>query len=115
VSLGPGCPRHKEAANKACYDARCQRTWKVEGAPTADEQLRMWIAGKSVCPNENRECCPDFSCCKPEYLWPEAMRRKFGAVGQGEREKMLMQGLGMALSSEGINAYVTRGDPTDRE
>jgi hypothetical protein len=43
------------------------------------------------------------------------MRRKFGAVGQGEREKMLMQGLGMALSSEGINAYVTRGDPADRE
>lgn len=31
-----------------------------------DEQLKMWKAGISVHNMETDECCPDFSCCKPE-------------------------------------------------
>jgi hypothetical protein len=37
------------------------------------------------------------------------------AAGQGEREKMLMGALGAVMADAGVNAYVTRGEPTDHE
>jgi hypothetical protein len=106
--LPPGCPRHAEAANRNCYDLRCQRTWKVRGAPSPDEQLRLWVSGKSVCPNEDHECCPDFSCCRPALLWPLERRQKFASVGQEEREKMLVGALGAAVEEAGFNVDVVR-------
>lgn len=109
-----GCPRHPEASRE-CIDFRCQRTWKPEGAPTADEQLTRWVAGDAVCPNEHHECCPDFSCCNPKLLWPLEKREKFLAATQGERSKMLMGALGALVEEAGQKAHVTRGDPTDLE
>jgi hypothetical protein len=105
-----GCPRHPEFS-RTCPDARCQRHWSPEGAPTPDEQLARWVAGESVCPNTRHECCPDFSCCQPKLLWPEAKRQAYAAADQGTREKMLMG----ALSALVPGAYVTRGEPGDRE
>ena len=32
---------------------------------TNQEQLRLWLTGKSVHNEETNECCPDFSCCIP--------------------------------------------------
>lgn len=106
-----GCPRHTPF-NRQCKDMRCQRKWKVEGAPTAEEQLQMWADGKAVCPNQDHECCPDFSCCKPHLMWNEEKRKRYMATTQSEREKMLMGALGALLGS---TAYVTRGNPTDHE
>jgi hypothetical protein len=109
-----GCPRHP-GGDRACVDYRCLQTWTPEGAPTPDEQLRRWAAGDSVCPNTRHECCPDFSCCKPQFGWPLEKRAKFVAAGQGEREKMMMGALGDLIASTGEKAHVTRGDPTDHE
>lgn len=109
-----GCPRHP-GGNRYCSDVRCMRTWVPEGAPTPEEQLRRWAAGDSVCPNTKHECCPDFSCCKPNLGWPLDKRAKFMSVGQGEREKMMMGALGALVEDAGGKAHVTRGDPTDLE
>lgn len=107
-----GCPRHP-VASRACHDVRCLATWKPEGAPTSEEQLARWVAGESVCPNDRHECCPDFSCCKPEFKWPLEKRQKFLAAGQGEREKMLMGSFGALIAEMDEKIYVTRGDPKD--
>jgi hypothetical protein len=112
--LGPGCPRHPAAADRACEDMRCLRTWTPEGAPTPDEQLARWVAGESVCPNTSHECCPDFSCCRPKLAWPLDKRARYAAAPQGEREKMMMGALAALTEAAGVNAYVTRGEPGDR-
>lgn len=33
---------------------------------TREEQLKLWLRGKSVHNQKENECCPDFSCCVPE-------------------------------------------------
>lgn len=109
-----GCPEHP-VFDRSCEDFRCKRRWEPEGAPSVDEQLERWVKGDSVCPNKRHECCPDFSCCHPEIGWSLEKRAKFMSAGQGEREKMMMGALGDVLASFGKKAYVTRGDPTDRE
>jgi hypothetical protein len=106
-----GCPRHP-VFSKHCDDVRCQKNWKVEGAPTPEEQLKMWVDGKAVCPNRDHECCPDFSCCKPHLMWDKERRERYMNTTQGEREKMCMGALGALLGS---TAYVTRGNSTDNE
>ena len=58
-----------------------------------DEQTRHWVNGTSLCPNAAGECCPDFSCCRPKLRWAKAKRETFAAVGQAEREKMLLGAL----------------------
>lgn len=112
----PGCPRHLAAFNRSCIDMRCQRNWKPDGAPTREEQLARWVLGDAVCPNQNHECTPDFGCCTPKLLWPEAKRRRFAAAPQGEREKMMMGALtGLLADGDGPSTYVTRGEPGDHQ
>ncbi len=60
---------------------------------TPAEQIARWVAGEPRCPNDRGECCPDFSCCRPSLLWPEAARRAFAAAAQPEREHMLLGSL----------------------
>lgn len=108
------CPRHPNGFDRSCPDVRCQQMWKPKGAPTRQEQLERWVAGKAVCPNENHECCPDFGCCHPKHLWPEEKRKKFLAASQGEREKMMMSALGNLLGDK-TKTYITRGNPIDME
>jgi hypothetical protein len=109
-----GCPRHS-VADRKCSDMRCLMTWKPAGALSPEEQLQRWAIGDSVCPNENHECCPDFSCCKPRLAWSLEKRQKFLAAGQGEREKMMMGALRALVEGVDKKAYVTRGNPKDRE
>jgi len=61
---------------------------------TPKEQLRLWVAGDSRCPNTHNECCPDFSCCDPKLLAPLARRQAFVQAKGAERNKMLMGFLG---------------------
>ena len=64
------------------------------------EQLERWVAGESVHNGATRvdgECCPDFSCCHPASLWPQA-RREFFRDHPKARDEMLFQSLGAAVS-----------------
>ena len=107
-----GCPKHPGGIRE-CIDVRCQATWSPEGAPTPEEQLQLWVTGKSVCPNTRHECCPDFSCCKPHLGWPLDKRQKYMAAGRGEQEKMMMGALSTLVRDEFKKAHVTRGEPGD--
>ena len=51
------------------------------------EQLRLWVEGKSLHTDKlgedfklpeglTVECCPDFSCCAPQHLWPKEKREE---------------------------------------
>lgn len=44
-----------------------------------EEHLDLWIGGRSEHDDEGL-CCPDFSCCFPELLWPVEERRVFKAA-----------------------------------
>jgi hypothetical protein len=54
---------------------------------THQEQLTLWVEGTPVHRGKkedpDNECCPDFSCCKPELLQPKAVREAY-VVAQGE-------------------------------
>lgn len=68
---------------------------------TPANQEQEWVAGRSRCPNDHGECCPDFSCCRPELRWPAWKRRAFAAADQPERERLLLGALAALLRSEG--------------
>lgn len=62
---------------------------------TVDEQLARWVAGESV-HNDQGDCCPDFSCCRPSLAWPIDQRRAF--VDHPEaRDAMCMMSLAAAM------------------
>ena len=69
---------------------------------TNAEQLERWVAGESVHRLDHNlfggECCPDFSCCKPELLAEETVRKAFAAAPQKERMSYLGHFLGTAIS-----------------
>lgn len=58
-------------------------------------QLDEWVKGNPLHNPVRGECCPDFSCCEPEFLAPEATRRAFAAAD----DDMQMQLLGGFLCS----------------
>ena len=66
------------------------------------KQLEKWVAGESKHNAETDECCPDFSCCRPELLWPEDQRKLFRDRPE-IRDEMLMMSLSAAF---GESAYV---------
>lgn len=101
----PGCPKHP-VFSRACPDARCQRHWSPEGAPTPEEQLRRWVDGDPVCPNTRHECCPDFSCCRPHLLWPADQRRAYAQADPRTRERMLLGALGALTRDAGVSAHI---------
>lgn len=90
---------------------------------TSDEQLRLWVEGNPV-HNHDRwtdvvdaegnvlyrkkmkggECCPDFSCCRPELLAPREVREAFAAASEQERMRYLAMFLGAAI--EGSSQWV---------
>lgn len=65
---------------------------------TSEEQLDRWVAGESVHNEEWNECCPDFSCCRPELLWPRAKREFFRDYPEC-REEMLFEALAQAIAT----------------
>jgi len=76
-----------------------------------EEQTRRWVAGESVHNGvrPDGECCPDFSCCRPELLQPVEVRRAFAAADERQQMKFLGHFLGCALS--GFKVYIVAGDP----
>lgn len=66
---------------------------------TYDEQLAQWVEGR---PAHGNQCCPDFSCCRPELLAPESVRKIFMAAHRAGNEnvttRMLMEFLSKALA-----------------
>ena len=101
--MTPGCPRHPSEFSPYFPDFRCRRNGSPEGAPSPDEQLRRWAEGDPTCPNSNHECCPDFSCCRPNLLWPADRRAKFVTAGQSERKKMMITGFtGPTFATEAL-------------
>lgn len=82
---------------------------------TPDEQLRLWVEGNSVHndDDEGGECCPDFSCCRPELLAPREIREAFVRAGAAERHKYLYGFLGAALAGYTKRVHVAGQDPGD--
>lgn len=84
------------------------------------EQLERWVKGESVhrlMANGGDECCPDFSCCHPQLLADEEIRKAFAEADEKQRMGFLGNFLGAALSKlapskEVYIAGVT--DPADR-
>jgi hypothetical protein len=73
---------------------------------TYQEQLDLWVEGKSLCPNDNGECCPDFSCCNPNFLAPLEIRKMFKDCPD-RREALLFGFLENAISSLNKKVYLT--------
>lgn len=85
-----------------------------------DYQLREWAEGRpwhnywSPIDGEgdptnkaHGECCPDFSCCVPESIWPRERRYSFVEAGDEQRYKMLFGALTNLV--EGHDVYVAGG------
>ena len=85
---------------------------RTEQAMTSDDQLALWLRGESVHNADRGECCPDFSCCKPELLAPKDEREAFVKLGEKGRMGLLGAFLGRAieLAGKGEKIYVI-GDP----
>lgn len=69
-----------------------------EESESIHHQLREWVAGNPTHNEVRNECCPDFSCCQPELLWPEEQRELFANADDRMREAMLLMSLGAALN-----------------
>ncbi|MFA7099980.1 MAG: hypothetical protein WC143_07865 [Eubacteriales bacterium] len=81
-----------------------------------DEQLELWVQGKSVHNDERDECCPDFSCCGGK-LADEDTRKRFAKAFYEHDENttmnMLMIFLGDMLKKiEGKKIYVAGDKPS---
>lgn len=55
---------------------------------TPMEQLDKWVDGESLCPNDQDECCPDFSCCTSTTTHQEVKEAFRVAYLQGDHETM---------------------------
>ena len=69
----------------------------------SQRQLAAWVNGNPEHNNTDEECCPDFSCCKPELLAPEHERQAFAAASEETRMQMLGGFLGRAMASHKIH------------
>jgi hypothetical protein len=87
---------------------------RIRIVDTLDEQLALWLRGKSVHVRsvrhgESPQCCPDFSCCVPELLQPGPVRIAFVSF-PGDRDEMLVRFLGALLERQSHGTvYITDG------
>lgn len=67
---------------------------------TTDEQIKLWVEGESVhIEGENGGmCCPDFSCCQPEFLAPKEERELFAELYLAGKESEYIGMLGLFLN-----------------
>lgn len=70
---------------------------------TPTEQILEWQKGNSIHNTERDECCPDFSCCRPELLADQMIRNKFVVASLSDDtatvNSMLFDFLGKAIST----------------
>ena len=82
------------------------------------EQLEAWQRGVAIHQVSNGgQCCPDFSCCRPELLAPQDVRDVFvEAYKQGHEDgttRVLMTFLGNAFAES--NIYIAGQEASRRE
>ncbi|MFQ6609148.1 MAG: hypothetical protein ACE5EE_11575, partial [Fidelibacterota bacterium] len=76
----------------------------VRRAISYEEQLDRWVEGESIHKSDTDECCPDFSCCRPELLTDKKTRELFRDSKEDVRLGLLGGFLGEALA--GKKAYI---------
>jgi hypothetical protein len=83
----------------------------------SEAQLAKWVEGEPEHNHVDNECCPDFSCCKPEFLAPERERLAFAAAEPGGKIRMEMLGgfLGRAIASHTSAKVHIAGGPYTEE
>jgi hypothetical protein len=80
---------------------------------TPEEQLKQWLNGESIHNTDRDECCPDFSCCRPEFMAPKEERERFAKASLEGDERttnaMLCEFLSRAMRIEfGDKVYVSK-------
>ena len=74
---------------------------------TVDEQLKFWLSGKSIHNQDRDECCPDFSCCRPELQAPKEVREIFYMAylkdNQDLINRLLMEFLGHLVAGKNVH------------
>ena len=80
---------------------------KEEYRKTSEEQLDTWVAGNPQHNHTFDECCPDFSCCHLNLLWPESQRIAFKTATSEVRQHMLMFGLAGIAADTSEGMYIT--------
>jgi hypothetical protein len=73
---------------------------------TVEAQTVAWVEGKSMHNEEFDECCPDFSCCRPELAVARAERERFRDASPEERESMLFGFLGNLVANAGDGVHL---------
>lgn len=71
---------------------------------SVQKQLDLWLKGEPWHNSITDECCPDFSCCRPELLASEDERKKFCEAIEQDNNELKMGMLGMFLSTA-ISTY----------
>ena len=88
---------------------------------TPQEQVELWVSGQSIHNSSvlGGECCPDFSCCRPELLAPKEVREVFAeAVITGNKkveDRILMEFLGNLLSTIPVKTHIIGLEESRRE
>lgn len=85
---------------------------KIKGntyAQRVKHQTDEWVNGNPIHNTVDNECCPDFSCCKPEFLQSKDVRKSFAKANKETQHTMLMGFLGSAISKAfpEKNIYIT--------
>lgn len=80
-----------------------------------EEQLEEWVKGNSIHNEERDECCPDFSCCKPDLLADEETRKAFCRADAETRVSILGMFLGEAMALAGKNVHVSVAGEAEAE
>ena len=70
----------------------------MDDKESIQHQVNEWVAGRPWHNTVRDECCPDFSCCRPDLIWPDEMRKEFAASDDQTQQEMCMCGLGLALT-----------------
>ena len=80
------------------------------------DQINEWVKGNPMHNKVDDECCPDFSCCKPDLLVDSVTRNEYKKAWEaghdGIVEAMLKKFLGNAIEKyTSKNVYI--GGQTD--
>lgn len=73
-------------------------------------QLDEWVKGNPVHNNVDDECCPDFSCCRPELLQPEKVRKTYQDGNDEMRAGMCLGFLSAGISNLGAEPVYLADD-----
>jgi len=85
--------------------------WDALGDQQArDFQLSCWVDGVPLHNLKADECCPDFSCCRPELLAEKQVRDAFFRGDSSTRTQMLGMFLGAAFATADERVYIAGVD-----